>query len=204
MPLDADGYSSRLVFYPTVTNDRIGGGAFGLVHRTFREVSPHNRKIPLMIWVDRDIYVRNSNRSERASASSYAGKRTVPDFHFSVMNFEDFLALHFDAGLFEMWKEILDKHGHFVVPLCSDAYDELWRPIWEEFIHVHPEVGHGGYKKGSLPEGFVSLASLRNLRRNVADPMMAELFAKHSSPDASAFPVWLSDMLHRIYPEEFP
>ena len=203
MPLASDGFSSRLVFFPAVTNNGIGGGSYSLVYKTYREVSPRNRKTPLMIWVDRDIYVRNANRSERASAASYASKGSVPDFHFSVMNFEDFLALHFEAGLFERWKAVFVRHGHFIVPLVSDAYGELWQPIWKDFLDVHPEVGQGAYKKGSLPEGFVSLASLRNLCENIKDPMMAELFAKHSSPVAPAFPVWLANTLHQIYPEEF-
>lgn len=203
MPLDVDGYSSRLVFYPTVTNNRIGGGSYNLVYRTYREVSPRNLRTPLMIWVDRDIYVRNSNRSERASAAGYANKGTLPDFYFSVMNFEDFLALHFESELFNRWKESLNQNQHFAVPLHGDDYDALWRPVWKDFLDVHSEVGQGAYKKGSLPEGFVSLASLRNLCENVRDPMMAGIFAKHSSSSAPAFPVWLADTLRQIYPEEF-
>ncbi len=204
MPLEDDRYSPRLIFYPTITNDMCGGGSYNLVHKTYCEEAPRNRKTPLMIWVDRDIYVRNSNRRERASAVGYANKGTVPDFHFSVMNFEDFLALHFDVELFNRWKDAFNALGHFSVPLHSDEYDEYWQPIWADFIKAHPEVGSGVYKKGSLPEGFISLSSLRNLRMNVRDLKMASLYSQHSSASVPAFPLWLSETLHEIYPVEFP
>ena len=203
LPLDIDGYSSRLVFYPTITNHRIGGGAYNLVHKTYREISPRNPKIPLMIWVDRDIYVRNSNKNERASAAGYANKGTMPDFHFSVMNFEDFLALHFEPELFTIWKASVEAQGHFMVPLHGGRYDKLWQPIWSEFLRAHPEVGGGAYEKGSLPEGFVSIKTLTNLRKNISDPKMSNLFVQHSSISAPAFPVWLADVLGKLYPEEF-
>lgn len=204
MPLDEDGYSARLIFYPTVTNNKIGGGSYNLVHRTYKALCPQTPKIPLMVWVDLDIYIRNSNQRERASAAGYKNKGTIPDFHFSVMNFEDFLALHFDEGLFSRWKMVFDLQGHFRLPLHSEKYDSLWQPIWAEFLGSHPEVGIGEYKKGSIPEGFITIDALNNLRRNILDSKMAGLFVRHSSHSAPAFPIWFADILHQTYPLEFP
>ena len=204
MPLDEDGFSSRLVFYPTMTNNRIGGGSYNLVHKAYKTLCPQNPKTPLMVWVDLDIYIRNSNQRERASAVGYKNKGKMPDFHFSVMNFEDFLALHFDEGLFVCWKMTFDLAGHFVVPLHSDKYDKLWQPIWTKFLIKHPEVGIGEYKKGSIPEGFITSRALNNLRRNIFDLKISRLFKQYSSPSTPAFPIWFADILHQIYPVEFP
>ena len=203
MPLDEDEFSPRLIFYPRVTNNNIGGGSYSLVRKAYRDESRRNSKCQLMIWVDRDIYVRNSNRYERASAAGYAKKESMPDFHFSVMNFEDFLALHFEEETFAQWKIAFDKQRHFVTPLHSEEYDRLWQPVWTAFLNRHPEVGSGAYRKGSLPEGFITVDSLRNLCNNIADAGMSRLFVQHSSPSAPAFPVWFADVLRRIYPEEF-
>ncbi len=204
MPLEEDGYSSRLIFYPTITNNRIGGGSYNLVHKAYKTLCPQNPKTPLMVWVDLDIYIRNSNQRERASAAGYKNKGTMPDFHFSVMNFEDFLALHFDEVLFVRWKMTFDLAGHFVVPLHSDKYDKLWQPIWTEFLIKHPEVGIGEYKKGSIPEGFITVGTLNNLRRNILDLKISKLFEQYSSPSTPVFPIWFADILHQIYPVEFP
>ena len=203
LPLDEDGFSSRLVLYPTITNDRIGGGSFNLVSRKFRDIAPANRKMPVVIWVDRDIYIRNSNHRERASSAGYANKGSLPDFNFSVMNFEDFLALHFDDEFFVRWRNAFDMRHHFEVPLHSEEYDELWQSIWKEFVSVHPDVGQGAYKKGTLPEGFITIESLKNVQRHLNDPKMAKLFAEHSSVDTPTFPVWLIGSLSRLYPDQF-
>ena len=62
---------------------------------------------------------------------------------------------------------------------------------------------HFSVRKGSLPEGFITVDSLRNLCNNIADAKMARLFAQHSSISDPAFPVWFVSVLRRIYPEIF-
>ena len=78
-----------------------------------------------------------------------------PPFHFAVFNFEDFLALHLDDEGFSRWVEIMTEAGHFKKPLHWDDYKG-------SFEKVMP-----GYRKGSLPADFITLASLGNLSRHL-------------------------------------
>ena len=92
MPV-ADDFRPRLDLIPKVTNNGAGGGQFALVQQTYRKCRKADKRTPIMVWVDADIYVRNESVVEERNAKSYAGKKNLPDFLFSVMNFEDFLAL---------------------------------------------------------------------------------------------------------------
>lgn len=202
LPPMADGFTPRLFFFPTVTNDKIGGGSFNLVQRTYRKVCPQNKRLPLRIWVDCDIYIRNSNAGERANAEGYAQKKTMPDFNFMVMNFEDFVAMHFPDEIFEAWKDEMQNAGHFMAPLHSIDYEQPFKRIWQRYVQS-PESSRGGaYKKGSLPEDFVSEESLKNMIRHCQDVILRALFAKHAP--AGAFPMFLADALRSAYPKVFP
>lgn len=201
LPPMEDGFTPRLSFFPTVTNDKIGGGSFKLVQRTYRKVCPQNRKLPLGIWVDCDIYIRNSNASERANAAGYAQKKTMPDFNFMVMNFEDFVAMHFPDEVFEAWKIEMQNAGHFTVPLHSIDYEPLFEEIWQRYLQVEGCSGMGAYTKGSLPEDFVTEASLKNMMRHCQDLILSSLFAKHAP--AGSFPLFLVRELQKVYPEVF-
>ena len=200
MPLMDDGFTPRLDFYPTITNNKIGGGSFGLVKRTYKKICPQNRHLPLRIWVDCDIYIRNSNKNECASATGYASKGTMPDFNFMVMNFEDFLAMHFQDALFETWKGIMDNEHHFAVPLHSKEYVPKFEPIWKEYLGA-AEGADTIYRKGSLPEDFVTIESLCNMIRHCDDTKLSTLFSIHAP--AGAFPEFLSRALKDAYPEVF-
>lgn len=200
MPVMDDGFTPRLDFYPTITNNKIGGGSFGLVKRTYKKICPQNRHLPLKIWVDCDIYMRNSNKNECACAAGYANKGTMPDFNFMVMNFEDFLAMHFHDDLFVEWKDIMDNAHHFAVPLHGKEYAPKFDPIWRAY-RGDIEGADAIYRKGSLPEDFVTVESLRNMIRHCEDAKLAQLFSIHAP--AGAFPVFLSWALKGAYPEVF-
>ena len=199
MPLMEDGFTPRLDFYPTVTNDKIGGGSFCLVKRTYRKICPQNRHLPLRIWVDCDIYIRNSNKNESACAAGYAKKGTIPDFNFMVMNFEDFLAMHFPDDLFASWMKTLDNAHHFNVPLHSKEYALKFAPLWKAYCDASGV--NAIYTKGSLPEDFVTIESLHNMIRHCGNSRLSQLFSTHSP--ASAFPEFLSSVLKDAYPEVF-
>lgn len=201
MPPMEDGFTPKLTIFPTVTNDKIGGGSFKLVNRTYRKVSLQNKKLPLRIWVDCDIYIRNSNASERANATGYAQKKRMPDFNFMVMNYEDFVAMHFPEDVFVAWKQEMQNAGHFNVPLHGEEYKPHFEKIWQMYLASVGKSSGERYKKGSLPEDFISVDSLTNMVRHCGDPDLLKLFKLHAP--AGAFPLFLSGMLQLAYPDVF-
>lgn len=196
-----DGFTPKLTFFSTVTNDKIGGGSFKLVNRTYRKVSPQNKKLPLRIWVDCDIYIRNSNASERANATGYARKKRMPDFNFMVMNYEDFVAMHFPEEIFAAWKQEMQSAGHFNVPLHGEEYKPHFEKIWQMYLAFVGKSSGERYEKGSLPEDFISVDSLTNMVRHCGDPDLLKLFKLYAP--AGAFPLFLSEMLHTAYLDVF-
>jgi len=119
-------YRIPLTFIPRT----VGNGACKAVIGHYRSIRKYLRYEEIIIWVDFDIYTHSE-------ANNYAAKpASVPDFLFSEMNFEDFLALHFEVELFNRWKAVVDARGHFSVPLHSEDYDECWQPIWADFIRA--------------------------------------------------------------------
>ena len=158
MPV-ADDFRPRLDLIPKVTNNGAGGGQFALVQQTYRKCRKADKRTPIMVWVDADIYVRNEGVVEERNAKSYAGKKNLPDFLFSVMNFEDFLALHFDDDIFEKWYEAFSPQ-HFKVPMHGSQHMPIFVKIWQEHANRN---SCKPYSKGDLPSGFISLHSLKNL-----------------------------------------
>ena len=201
LPLMDDGFTPRLDFYPKITNDKIGGGSFCLVKRTYRKICPQNKHLPLKIWVDCDIYIRNDGANEVACAKGYAAKGKMPDFNFMVMNFEDFVAMHFDDAIFEAWKCEMDNAGHFSTPLHGKDYAPHFEKIWQMHLASIGSVLVAPYVKGSLPEDFVTVESLKNMIRHSNDGKLKQIFASHAP--AGAFPEFLSDKLRNAYPEVF-
>ena len=147
-----------------------------------------------------DIYVRNATAAERRNAQAYAKKGSLPDFFFSVMNFEDFLALHFDDDLFEQWHAEFKDAGHFDRPLNSVDYAPLFASIWSAQV---ARIGTSGvtYSKGDLPVDFVSYEMLCNLMRHVADLRMQTQF--RNCTGTQTFPEFLVSCLQEQYPEVF-
>lgn len=61
------------------------------MQQAYRKCRRADKHTQIVIWVDIDIYVRNEGAVEERNAKGYAHKGELPDFLFSVMNFEDFL-----------------------------------------------------------------------------------------------------------------
>lgn len=201
LPLMEDGFTPRLDFYPKITNDKIGGGSFCLVQRTYKRMYPQNKHLPLKVWVDCDIYIRNEGANEIACAKGYAAKGKMPDFNFMVMNFEDFVAMHFDDAVFDAWKCEMENAGHFMRPLHGKDYAPRFEKIWQQYLLSIGSRSNKPYAKGSLPEDFVTIESLKNMIQHCNDEKLEMLFAKHVP--AGAFPQFLAEGLRGAYPEVF-
>ena len=138
----------------------VGKGAFKAVERELRKEMKRNPSAEKWAWVDADLYVRDY----KACGTNYRNRAAgIPPFHFTVFNFEDFLALHLDDEGFGHWVEVMTMAGHFKEPLHWDDYK------------VHFEKVIPGYRKGGLPADFVTLASLGNLNRHLPQMPAADL-----------------------------
>ncbi len=138
----------------------VGKGAFKAVERELRKEMKRNPSAEKWAWVDADLYVRDY----KACGTNYRNRAAgIPPFHFTVFNFEDFLALHLDDEGFGRWVEVMTKAGHFKEPLHWDDYKG-------HFTKVIP-----GYRKGGLPADFVTLASLGNLNRHLSQMPATDL-----------------------------
>lgn len=199
MPL-GDDFCPRLDLIPRVTNGGIGGGAFPLVRKTYRMCRQADRHTPIVIWVDADIYVRKATADERHNAEAYSKKGSLPDFCFSVMNFEDFLALHFDDDLFDQWYDAVAATGHFGMPLLGDVYARVFAPIWAlQISRLGLPIVE--YAKGDLPVDFISVATVGNMMRHASDTRMQTLFRANTS--SQTFAEFLTNCLRELYPETF-
>lgn len=196
MPV-ADDFRPRLDLIPKVTNNGAGGGQFALVQQTYRKCRKADKRTPIMVWVDADIYVRNEGVVEERNAKNYAGKKNLPDFLFSVMNFEDFLALHFDDDIFEKWYEAFSPQ-HFKVPMHGSQHMPIFVKIWQEHANRN---SCKPYSKGDLPSGFISVHSLKNLMRHISDPRIVALFRANTPTDT--FAEFLASKIRTSYAESF-
>ena len=66
----------------------INTGRFSQIRQKFNQVKKDNKNCSVQIWVDKDLYINNSEFKKL-----YLNKGKMPDFLFSIMNFEDFLML---------------------------------------------------------------------------------------------------------------
>ncbi len=129
--LRANGYSFTFV------SKVVGSGHFKEVQKKYRAERRNNHAFPIQIWVDKDTYIRN----DAGDKKSYEQKnKTVPDFLFSCMNFEDFLTLHMERDVLEKWYRVCCKVNHHRVPLREKVYLPLLKK------HVFP-----AYQKGDIP-----------------------------------------------------
>ena len=119
-------------FIPRVAHQ----GYYGSVIAKLKEEQQRNRKSTFHVWVDRDIYIRNTKNSQ----TNYQQKpKNIPNFFFSTMNFEDFLMLHCEDSLMDKWIAICVQHQHFNTPMTDADYMPLYRLLLPD------------YKKGELP-----------------------------------------------------
>ena len=134
-----------LHFIPRPSN----GGQYAHVIRKFREERKNNNTYRILVWVDLDRYKRN----DRSDMDNYRKKSNdIPDFHFTHMNFEDFLSMHRDRSEMERWWTLCVSRGHFTTPSHSSEY----MPAFTTFIG-------GRYSKGDMPIA-IDCHSLNNLR----------------------------------------
>lgn len=141
---------------PAFRPELAGQGCYSSVVKTFKVVVGKNKNARPLIWVDRDIYLRNERDSETNYRNKPAG---IPDFLFSTMNFEDFLTLHCENEIFESWLQICQAKNHFRQPMTAKEYLPL-------FLEIFPD-----YKKGDLPF-IVCEENVRRMIRRLQDPEM--------------------------------
>ena len=128
---------------PESKNDD-GGGHFKSIMRKYKEACHRNRHAKLWIWVDKDLYLRN----DRNCMDLYQKKpENIPDFLFSVNNFEDFLVLHCSTDRVHEWMNTCRAHNHFDIPMHSKEYETLFKDQFPE------------YKKGELPDSLTLLTN---------------------------------------------
>ena len=108
----------------------VGTGHYKSVQQKYLYEHKNNPKLPIKIWVDKDTYVRN----DEGDKDNYAHKSAkIPDFLFSMMNFEDFLALHTD-------KKTCSRRKHHLSPMKETEY----LPLVKEYLFPN-------YSKGDIP-----------------------------------------------------
>lgn len=138
----------------------VGNGAFKAVERELRKEMKSSPSAEKWVLVDADLYVCNY----KACGTNYRKRAMwIPPFHFTVFNFEDFLALHLNDEGFRRWVEVMTEAGHFKEPLH-------WNDYKGHFEKVMP-----GYRKGGLPADFVTLVSLGNLSRHLSQMPAVDL-----------------------------
>lgn len=145
--LDDNGYGFILI--PKI----VGCGHFNSVQNKYRSEKKKNPKADVLIWVDKDTYHRN----DVGDGKKYENKsKTLPDFMFSVMNFEDFLALHTDEGVLENWFQVCSREKHHINPMTEERYMPLFK------AHMFTN-----YQKGDIPF-VINEERLNNLFKNNA------------------------------------
>lgn len=107
--------------------------------QTLRRYNQEKRKSPknnIIIWVDKDTYIRNDNNDK----DNYERSKKQSLFLFSYYNFEDFLVMHLNEEKVLHWQRICDQQGHFQRPLYSEQVEKLIKQ------HIFPD-----YQKGQIP-----------------------------------------------------
>lgn len=112
-------------------------GYFSSVVAKVKACRRQYRKAEIFVWVDKDIYERNSQKC----FDNYLKRgANIPRFWFSNMNFEDFLSLHYSDQEIIAFERILEKKNHFCQPLTEDSYLPCFKS------NICPD-----YQKGDLP-----------------------------------------------------
>ena len=193
LPLPASGGPVALRFIPKPTREDpvkgraigCGSGDFTKVSKAYKAEQKKNRHATFAIWVDADLYVRNDKGNRDKYESRPAG---IPSFNFSLLNFEDFLALHADEAHFAAWVEEMRKAGHFECPCHWEAYEP-------HCLKVFPE-----YQKNRLPVDFMTKDRLTNLFRHL--DALPGIDTKGLTVEKT-FATVLRDVLTRNYPTLF-
>lgn len=172
-----EGWTQETLLIPI----NAGSGNYGVVEDCIRREKRRQRSGVYMTWVDYDLYARDFKNC----MTQYKGrKKDIKAFYFSFHNFEDFLALHFDAARFAEYKKMVVASKHSACPLYGASHEKLFAPIYMEFTGET-------YRKGMLSEGFVGKEGLSNLVRNMEHRVIPPVI----STDSNDFAQWLMDFL---------
>lgn len=169
----------------TLKRKGVGSGEFGKVVQAYKGEYKRARSAKFLIWVDDDLYVRN----DKSCGVNYERRPAgIPAFSFSTHNFEDYLALHLSDELFELWKSTCSANDHFSSPLYGADYERCFRLVLPD------------YKKGELPDDFLSLDALQNMVRH-----QQKLPAMATGPinRSRTFAADLAAILATAYPDVF-
>ncbi len=139
-------------------------GHFGPLKKAFKAAQTANKGCDIAIWADFDIYQRNDLRD----GDQYRSRRGLPEFLFSVMNFEDFLMMHCEPAMLDDWLAICQDHHHFAAPMHAEEYEPLIRQFWPT------------YRKGELPF-MLTRSRLEQLFSNLDrhNPLIRNDFGSH-------------------------
>ncbi len=142
----------NLNFVPKVS----GGGTYKNVENRYKKEKKKNPKNRIIIWQDKDTYIRNEQNND----INYKNKpKGIPDFLFNINNFEDMLVLHLDDSIIKIWENECIKQNHFNIPMTKTVYE----PLFKEKIIPN-------YKKGDFPiENFnldILKVALKNNKSN--------------------------------------
>ena len=161
-----------------------GNGSYGALEKCYHKAKAENRNSKVNIWADFDLY----QRDDAGCSRRYAIKgMSLPDFHFSFHNFEDFIALHTSGDELREWLS-LGNEGYFENPAPSPEHSELIKKIVK------------GYRKGSLPADFVTKERLMNLKANLSSQPKSN---PHRLQNIGKFADFLVGQLERHHPEVF-
>lgn len=128
------------------------GGNYKNVENKYKKEKRNNSKTEIIIWQDKDIYIRN----EKDNNTNYIKKpQGIPDFLFNINNFEDMLVLHLDDSMIKTWEIECVQKNHFNTPMTKNVYE----PIFIE--KIIPD-----YKKGDFPFDNFNLDMLNTALRN--------------------------------------
>lgn len=133
----------------------VGCGHYKEISKRYKKEKKQNPTKEIIIWVDRDTYIRNDNNDRDFFNKSLFKE----NFYFSTMNFEDFLVMHLDTKKLSSWEDLCLKNDHFSHPLTEENYI----PLFIENIFSK-------YTKGNIPfeinnENLQNLFCNNNLSR---------------------------------------
>ena len=118
-------------------------GRYSLIRKKFEEVQKRNKrqKDKIKIWLDKDLYIREgTEENSRYNSKDYLILQCL----FSLMNFEDYLAMHCLPEIVGEWQSICESNNHFVAPMHASQYEKPFN----EFISKNFSTD---YRKGEVP-----------------------------------------------------
>ena len=145
----------------------IGSGYFNLVKKAYIAERKRNPKDTIFIWVDKDLYVRN----DKNCLDEYKKRpNSLPEFFFSIMNFEDFIVLHCQDEIVSQWIDFCTQKRHFSSPMHASEYEPFIKKMFPD------------YQKGELPFNLTS-EHVRQMMKNLHKYQIDNDFGEHISQE---------------------